>query len=458
MPDSLNDRATSAAPEPAGNPFGSTSPRTSTLRLIVIATILGAAAIATWWWSRRTERADVVASPAQGAANEAAPAAPDGQPVSLDARAARRIGVTYAAVEVGTMSSEIRTVALVAYDETRVTTISPKIDGWVEELFVNFTGQRVSLGQPLLTIYAPMLVTAQQELLLAGRLRGAVADAESDARQGVSELREAARRRLRYWDISDAQIERLESSGEVTKTMTLRSAVSGTIVQKNVVGGQRIMAGETLYQVADLSVVWLEGEVFERDLSSVRLGMRVVIDFDAFPGATRTGSIAYIYPTLNPDTRTARIRVELSNRDMRLKPGMYGTIRITSRSLQPTLLVPRSAVLSTGERHLVFVRRADGMLEPRSVTTGNSTDQQTQILTGVSVGDTIVSSATFLVDAESNLGSALGGMGGMPGMDMAPPKPKSAGASKNSVVPPKSSAPPRPDASMPGMNHAGREG
>lgn len=451
MTDSIDRPVTTNTAATRTTPFGRTDRPATVIRLAVISAVLAVAAIVTWRWTRATEPSLPMA------AHRAASTDSADRSVSLDARASHRIGVTYAAVERGTLSPEIRTVAQVTYDETRVRSISPKIDGWVEELFVNFTGQSVTIGQPLLTIYSPMLVTAQEELLLARRLGGAVADAESEARQGVGELRDAARRRLRYWDISDGQIERLESSGEVSKTMTLRSTASGVIVQKSVVGGQRIMAGESLYQVADLSVVWLEGEVFERDLSAVQLGQAVAAEFDAFPGAPRTGRITYVYPTLNPDTRTARIRVALTNRDMQLKPGMYGTIRITGRTSRSTLLVPRSAVLVTGERRLVFVRRSDGKLEPRSVTTGMSTDVRTQVLSGLAIGDTIVRSATFLVDAESNLGSALGGMGGMPGMDMAPPVAAPRTTSQPREVPPRATVPPRSTGKTPGTVHDGRE-
>jgi RND family efflux transporter MFP subunit len=170
--------------------------------------------------------------------------------------------------------------------------------------------------------------------------------------------------------------------------------------------------------------VWAEGEVFEQDLSSVRVGQSVVAELQALPGDARTGRISYIYPTLNPETRTVRLRVVLSNSDLRLKPGMYATILIAGTQRAAVLTVPRSAVLSTGERSIVFVREANGQLAPREVALGASNDERIEILRGLAAGETVVSSATFLVDAESNLGSALGGMGNMPGMDMTtPPKP-----------------------------------
>jgi Cu(I)/Ag(I) efflux system membrane fusion protein len=344
-------------------------------------------------------------------------------PVMISAEAAQRIGVTFAPVTLGPIMREIRTVAQVTFDETRVKIISPKIDGWVEQLYVNFNGQPVSAGQALLSVYSPMLVSAQEELILASKLSRSLADASSEARSGSNDLSAAARRRLLYWDIPPAEIARIERTGQVRKNLMLRSPINGVVIEKNVFGGQKIMAGEPLYKVADLSDVWLEGEVFERDLPAVRVGTEVKAEFDALPGEARTGRVSYLYPTLDPETRTARVRVTLQNPGMRLKPGMYATIRIEGAA-ESVINVPRSAVLSTGQRTMVFVRRPDGMLQPREVKIGESTDDRTRIISGVSVGESVVASATFLVDAESNLGSSLGGMGDMPGMDIAKPSNK----------------------------------
>lgn len=402
------------------NPFASAA---SQRRNLLIGGGLIAVAIAVVTFFELSGR-ETRSSTASGHVHGAAPA-PTGasNPLMISADAAKRIGVTFAPVTLGPLTREIRTVAQVTYDETRVKAISPKIDGWVEQLYVNFTGQLVSAGQALLSVYSPMLVSAQEELLLAARLNYSLSDASSETRSGSADLAAAARRRLRYWDISSAEIDRILSTGEVRKNLTLRSPISGVVIEKNVLSGQKIMSGEALYKVADLNIVWIEGDVFERDLPSVKVGTTVRAEFDALPGEVRIGRVAYLYPTLNPETRTARIRVAMSNPGLRLKPGMYATIRIEGAA-ESALSVPRSAVLSTGERSLVFVRRPDGMLEPRPVTTGESTSDRTQILGGVRVGETVVASATFLVDAESNLGSSLGGMGDMPGMDIAKPSGK----------------------------------
>jgi len=357
-----------------------------------------------------------------------------GRPVTLTAADARRIGVTFAPVTLGPMTREVRTVGQITFDETRVHAIAPKVDGWVERLYVNSTGQPVARGQPLLAIYSPMLVTAQEELLLAHRLQSEVAGAESATTQRAAQLVASARRRLDYWDIPESEIAEIERSGVVHKTLTLRAPVGGYVLEKNVLAGQKIMAGDALYRVADLSAVWIEGEVFEQDLANVRQGQTVRVELQALPGQSRTGRIAYVYPTLNPETRTVRVRVVLPNHDLRLKPGMFATLRIAAGGRDAVLTVPRSAVLSTGERSIVFVRGQNGQLAPREVSVGESNDERVEILRGVRARETVVASATFLVDAESNLGTALGGMGDMPGMELTtPPKPLDAPAANHSA-------------------------
>jgi membrane fusion protein, copper/silver efflux system len=349
--------------------------------------------------------------------------------VALSESDARRIGVTFAPVTLGPLSREVRTVGQVTFDETRVSAVAPKIDGWVERLFVSSTGQPVAAGQPMLTIYSPMLVTAQEELLLARRLQGEMSGADVATTQRAAELVASARRRLSYFDVAEREIAEIERSGVVRKTLTLRAPVGGYVLEKSVLRGQKIMAGEALYRVADLGTVWVEGEVFEQDLASVHEGQAVRADLQALPGEHRSGRIAFVYPTLDPATRTVRVRVVLPNHDLRLKPGMYATLRITAGTRAAVLTVPRSAVLSTGERSIVFVRDAGGALTPREVSLGASADERVEILRGVRAGETLVASATFLVDAESNLGTALGGMGDMPGMELTtPPKPLDAPA------------------------------
>lgn len=364
--------------------------------------------------------ADTTAAAGGGHAPEGGVVTPAEMPVTLGERDQHRIGVTFAPVLWGPLDREVRTVAQVNVDETRMKTIAPLVEGWVDRLYVDFTGRSVRVGDPLYSLYAPMVVSAEEELILAKRLEGGVAAGTSAARQSATDLLEAARRRLRYWGVPEEEIRRVERTETVARTVTFRSAYAGVVVEKGVSEGQRLMPGDVAFRIADLSRVWLEGEVFEQDLPAVRLGLVVRAEFAALPGDVRSGRVTYIYPTIDPQTRTARIRVELPNPGLILKPGMYATIRFSTPGA-PTLSVPRSAVLSTGERNLVFVR-SGGQFVPRPVTIGMATDDRVEIRSGVARGDTVVASGTFLLDAESNLGSLLGGMGNMPGMDMAAPK------------------------------------
>ena len=426
---------------------------TSGLTLVRGLTYLGVLALAVggaWLATRgRGTPAPMATGHDHGAAAAGASTA---TPVMLSAAAERRIGVTFAMATLGPLAKEVRTVGQVTFDETRLRTISPKIDGWVEQLFINATGQAVRSGEPLLTIYSPMLVSAQEELLLAKRLASDVSAAGADARQNADDLLASARRRLSYWDIPVGEIAEIERTGQMRKTLTLRSTASGYVLQKNVVAGQKIMAGDALYRVADLSTVWVEGEVFEQDMSNVRTGQSVHADFDALAGRHLMGRISYIYPTLDPQTRTVRVRVVLANPGLQLKPGMYATLLIAGITRPRVLTVPRTAVLSTGERSIVFVRDTTGRLTPREVALGASNDERVEILRGLAAGETVVSSATFLVDAESNLATALGGMGNMPGMEMTT-SPRKLDAAPSAPKPP-STVPAKkkdPMADMPGM-------
>jgi Cu(I)/Ag(I) efflux system membrane fusion protein len=394
-------------------------PTSKSMRIALYVALPIAAVIGAYFATRpKSETAQVDGDRSQKAGGGTA------QPVMLSAADARRIGVTYAVAAFGDLSREIRVVGQITFDETRVKAISPKIDGWVEQLYVNFTGQEVAAGAPLLAIYSPMLVTAQEELLLAKQLQSDVSGGADDARAQAARLAASARSKLAFWDFSAEDIARIEQEGHARRTLLIRSPVSGFVVEKNVLQGERVMAGTAIYKIADLSSVWMDGEVYEQDLPLIRLGQRAEAELQAIPGVTFAGSVAYIYPTLNPDTRTVRVRVQLLNENHRLKPGMFATLRLFATAARSVLSVPRSAVLSTGERNLVFVKRVDGMLEPRAVEIGVASSDRIEILRGLAGGDTVVTSATFLVDAESNLGTALGGMGDMPGMDIAAPKKK----------------------------------
>ena len=357
--------------------------------------------------------------------------------VTLRADEPRALGITFAAVLRGPLERVVRSVGIVAFDESRLPTVTSKVEGWVEALTVDFTGEPVTRGQSLLSLYAPEIVTAQEELLLGLRLVGELQHGSEAARRSADDLVAASRRKLEHWDVSTGEIATLEANGTVSRTVSLRARATGFAVEKNVQVGQRVMPGDPLYRMADLRVVWVEGEIYERDLSLITPGGPVRASFTALPGVERQGSVSYIYPTVNGDTRTIRIRVALSNADLALRPGMYATLEFESPA-RTTLSIPRTAALVTGKRTLVFLKRSDGRFEPREVTLGTGTDERYEVLTGLAAGDTVVASGTFLLDAESNLGTMLGGMGGMPGMDMGP-------APGGTTPPPK----PRRDSSEP---------
>ncbi|MDP1889713.1 MAG: efflux RND transporter periplasmic adaptor subunit [Gemmatimonadaceae bacterium] len=420
------------------------------------------AVIAAWWFTRGPAPVPAAA----GHDHAAMVASSGGGPVAISAADARRIGVTFATATHATLKREVQLAGEVVVDETRLRAVTLKVDGVVERLHADYVGKVIQRGEPLLALYSPMLVSAQEELLVATRLQATLARGASDAAGSAGDLAASARRRLLNWDVDPADIAAIEQHGMSHRTLTLRSPVSGTVIEKNVVGGQQVMAGQLLLRVADLTQVWVDGDVFEQDLPLVRIGQQVRVEFRALPDAPRTGRVVSFEPTLDQVTRTARVRVALPNAGGQLRPGMFATLHLVAAPQAATLVVPRSAVLSTGERSLVFVRREDGRLEPRQVAIGLSDDTQVQILRGLSHGDVVVASATFLVDAESNLGVAMGGMGDMPGMDMTAPKAlerKTAPTTDTSAVdhsahempatkPAGTKTPPSQD--MPGMDHS----
>jgi len=398
----------------------------STKRQIVLSLALVAAALGVAGAFTFAGKGD----PAQEAATEghqhgaAAGGGDELRPVRLDDESARRIGVTYATATVKPLARTVSTVGNVTWDETRLANLSPKIEGWVEHLYVDFTGASVERGQPLLAIYSPMLVVAQEELILALRLADeATASGGDRAAANAQDLLESARRRLRYWDIPEEEIGKIEETRAPTKTLVLNAPASGIVVEKMVVEGARIMPGMDVYRIADLSRVWVEGEVFEKDLSLVRLGQGALVTFEAYPGEVFSGPVTYVYPTVSVEARTGRVRVELANPGLRLKPGMYAKVELAADPAKSALTIPRSAVHFTGERALVFVRGAGGVLNHRPITTGLALGNDIEVLTGLAEGEVVVSSANFLIDAEANMGSSMEAIGGGGGGEAAPPAP-----------------------------------
>ena len=334
------------------------------------------------------------------------------QSVHLTAAQEQALGVVYTMVRRGTMTRTIRTVGVVAAAEPNITDITPKVDGFVEELLVDYTGQKVRRGQPLLRLYSPTLVAAQEELLTALRLASRVGRGAGEAWRNAQSMLDAARRRLAYFDITPEQIEQVETTGRATKTLTLVAPFTGVVLEKHVVEGQRVTPGMQLYRLADLSTVWVEGEVFEQDLQYIRIGAQAHIEVAAYPGEHLMGAVSFVYPVVDVASRTNRVRVTVPNLDGRLKPGMFSTMFFDTRVGEDVIIVPFEAVIVTGERNLVFVRDEDGMLQPREVVLGARADREVQILSGLAEGETIVASANFLIDAESRLGTTGGTMPG----------------------------------------------
>jgi Cu(I)/Ag(I) efflux system membrane fusion protein len=366
------------------------------------------------------------------AGHEAAstPAAQGGQPVASEMKMApgavmvsperqQLIGLKTGVVEYRSIERMIRTVGVVEFDERRLADINIKIEGWIESLLVNFTGEPVKKGQPLLTIYSPDLVSTQEEYLQALRAKETLRKSRfPDIASGGDTLLNASRRRLQYWDISDDDIATLERTRTPRKSLTLYSPIDGVVIEKMAFRGKKVMPGESLYKVADLSNVWVQGEIYEYEVPAVKLGQQATITIASYPGEVFHGKVTYINPVLQEKTRTVKVRFEFPNtKDWKLKPQMYANVALKI-PFGKRLVVPDEAILDSGTQQLVFIDRGQGTFEPRDVKVGVRTDGYAEILAGLSVGERVVTSANFLIDSESQLKTAVGGMRGMPGMEM----------------------------------------
>jgi Cu(I)/Ag(I) efflux system membrane fusion protein len=323
------------------------------------------------------------------------------------------IGVKIGTVEIKPLEKVIRTVGRVDYDEKRLTTISPKIGGWIEDLFVDFTGRFVQQGEPLLTLYSPELVSTQEEYLLALRARKDLAKSPfSEVAGSGNSLAESARRRLKLWDITDDQVKALEENGQPRKTLTLYSPFSGVVLEKMAYKGMNVMPGMALYKLADLSVVWVYADIYDYELPFIRLGQQATVQLSYLPGEAFTGKAIYIYPSLDPNTRTAKVRFELSNPHGKLKPEMYANVEIKVH-LGKKLAVSEGAIIDTGLRQMAIIDKGSGYFEPREVKVGAKVDDYYEVIKGLKAGERVVTSANFLIDSESKFREAMGGMGGM---------------------------------------------
>jgi RND family efflux transporter MFP subunit len=321
--------------------------------------------------------------------------------VAIDPLVTQNIGVRVSPVVTGPVTRTIRTVGSVDYNETQVRDVSLKVSGWVEKLFVNAVGQTVEKDQPLVEIYSPDLFAAQEEYLLVFKRSAADKAANAD-------LLAAARKRLDYFDLSAEQIKQLETAGQTPRTMTLRSPVRGIVISRSALEGQRVEAGAPLLRVADLSKLWILATIYESQLPFVAVGQKAVVTLPSAPGRTFESRVAYIYPTVNQESRQAKVRLELDNPDLALKPGLFLTVELQQTVVPAGMLVPREAVIDTGERQIAFVSLGEGRFDPRRVVVGVEAENgMLQILDGLKPGERVVTSGEFLLDSEARLREAL---------------------------------------------------
>ena len=338
---------------------------------------------------------------------------PQNQPpgtVKIAADKVQLLGVRTEVAQQRELQHTVRAVGTVQPNERLTHKVAPRFEGWIEKLHVNATGQAVARGQVLMEVYSPELVAAQEEYLIA--LRGAreLKDGGADAQATMQRLADGVLRRLRNWQISVQELRALQKTGKPQRLLAYRSPAAGVVLQKPSVQGMRFMPGDVLYEIADLSAVWLIADVAEQDLGLVQPGQPARLQIVAYPGRDFTGAVVFVYPTLEPATRTGRVRIELANPGGLLKPAMYGTVEFGT-SAGKSLAVPDSAVLDSGTRQAVLVKRGEGLFEPREVKLGARADGYVAVREGLQEGEEVVVRANFLIDAESNLKAALAGFG-----------------------------------------------
>lgn len=314
------------------------------------------------------------------------------------------LGVKTAAVAYLPLQKTLRTVGRVEYDERRLATINTKIEGWIERLYVDYKGKYVRRGDPLAAIYSPELLATQKELLSAlnWSRRVKAGDLDKVVANDSTVLLDAARQRLKLWDISNAQIRKIEETGTPIRTMMIFSPLNGYVVEKMAIRGGRVMPGEKLFDLADLSSVWILADVYEKDIPLISVDQPAVVVLDSFPGRKFSSRIDYVYPTLAGDTRTAKIRLTIPNPGEKLKPQMFAKIEVHI-SLGKKLAIPDDAVIDTGTRQVAYVDRGDGFFEPREIVSGIRADGMREVISGLKPGEKVAMSAAFLIDSEAQL-------------------------------------------------------
>lgn len=339
-----------------------------------------------------------------------APAALPTGTVHISPEKQQLIGVRTAPVTAENVTQTLRAVGLVEVDETRVAHVHTKVSGWVRRVFVDYTWQHVHQGAPLFTLYSPELVSAQQEYLIARRAQAELGTAAyREAAEGSAALLRAARMRLKLWDVTEEQIAELEARGAPQEELTVFSPAGGHVSARNVFPNQYITPESDLYTVVDHTRVWVQAQLYEYEMAAVRAGQPATMTVEALPGRVFRGQVSFIPPHLEMETRTQPVRVEFENPELLLKPGMFATVELQV-PLGRRIVIPREAVLDTGTRQLVFLARGQGYFEPREIQTGARLGDRVVVLDGLRPGDTVVASGVFLLDSESRLKSAMGGM------------------------------------------------
>jgi len=346
--------------------------------------------------------------------------------IKISTEKVQKLGVRTEAAQLRTLDKTVRAAGRIEPDERRTYAISPKFEGYVERLHVNVTGQAVGKGQALFEVYSPELVSAQREYAIAVQGVDSLQEAGGSAQAGMKQLADSSLQRLKNWDISEEQVKALAKSGETKRTLTFRSPVSGIVTEKKAVQGMRFMPGEALYQVTDLSAVWVVADVFEQDIGLIKMGAQAKVRINAYPDKLFEGKVSYVYPTMNAATRTVPVRVELANPGLLLKPAMFAQVELPVSAKGSVITVPVSAVIDSGTRQIVIVQKGEGRFEPREVKLGARSDTHIEILEGVKEGEPVVIAANFLIDAESNLKAAVSGFGqsGSTGSDQGKPAAK----------------------------------
>jgi Cu(I)/Ag(I) efflux system membrane fusion protein len=323
----------------------------------------------------------------------------------------QKLGVRTEVAKLRSLDRVVRAAGRIEPDERRVYAITPKFEGYVERLHVNATGQPVGKGQPLFEVYSPELVSAQREYAIAAQGVDSLQEAGGEAQRGMRQLADSSLMRLKNWDISEEQIKALAKSGETKRTLTFRSPVAGIVTEKKALQGMRFMPGEALYQVADLTAVWVVADVFEQDIGLIKSGSKATVRINAYPDKAFTGAITYVYPTMNAETRTVPVRIEVANASQLLKPGMFAQVELPVAAKGSVVTIPTSAVIDSGTRRIVLIQAGEGRFEPREVKLGARSDTYVEVIEGVMDGEPVVVAANFLIDAESNLKAAVGGFG-----------------------------------------------